>query len=322
MSPSCGLKIKVLQQVHDSPLGGHSGFLKSYHRLKQDFYWVGMRANLKNHITKCGMCQQMKHETCHPVGLLQPLPIPDKPWTTMSMDFVVGLPKSQRMNVVVVVVDRLTKYVHFMGLSHPYSTTKVAALFTQHVLKLHGIPNSIVPDRNPIFTTKFWAEFFKLQGVQLAMSSVYHLQSNGQIEVVNKSLEHYLRSFSADNPTEWAKQLYLAEFWFNTNYHTAPKMTPYEAQYGFSPPRLFDYVLGTTSVTAVDSILNSKQHILTLLKQNLVDAQARMKRQSDLHKTKRVFKVGDWVYLRLHPYKQQSTAYRGSNKLSPRFFCP
>ena len=81
-------------------------------------------------------------------------------------------------------------------------------------------------------------------------------------------------------------------------------MTPYEAQYGFSPPRLIDYVPGTTPVTAVDSILNSRQHILTLLKQNLVDAQARMKRQSDLHKTERVFKVGDWVYLRLQPYKQ------------------
>ena len=212
MSPSCGLKLKVLQQVHDSPLGGHSGFLKSYHRLKQDFYWVGMRANLKNHITKCGMCQQMKHETCHPVGLLQPLPIPDKPWTTMSMDFVVGLPKSQRMNVVVVGVDRLTKYVHFMGLSHPYSTAKTTALFAQHVFKLHGIPNSIVSDRDPIFTAKFWAELFKLQGVQLAMSSVYHPQSNGQIEVVNKSLEHYLRSFFANNPTKWAKWLYLLSF--------------------------------------------------------------------------------------------------------------
>lgn len=72
----------------------------------------------------------MKHETCHPTGLLQPLLIPNKPWTAMSMDFVVGLPKSQRMNVVMVVVDRLTKYVHFMGLSHPYATAKVAALFT------------------------------------------------------------------------------------------------------------------------------------------------------------------------------------------------
>ena len=159
-------------------------------------------------------------------------------------------------------------------------------------------------DRDPIFTAKFWAELFKLQGVQLAMSSVYHPQSNGQIEVVNKSLEHYLRSFFANNPTKWAKWLYLVEFWFNTNYHTAPKMIPYEAQYGFSPLRLVDYVPGTTQVTAVDLILHSRQHILTLLKQNFGDAQAKMERQSDLHRIERVFKVGDWVYLRLQLYKQ------------------
>ena len=102
--------------------------------------------------------------------------------------------------------------------------------------KLHGTPTFIVFDRDPVFTTKFWAELFKLQGVQLAMSSAYHPQSDRQTEVVNKSLEHYLRSFSSDRPTEWDEWLYLAEYQFNTNYHTATKMTPYEALYGFSPP--------------------------------------------------------------------------------------
>ena len=131
------------------------------------------------------------------------------------------------------------------------------------------------------------------------MSSAYHPQTDGQTEVVNKSLEHYLRSFSADRPTEWAKWLYLAEFWFNTNYHTATKMTPYEALYGYSPPKLMDYVPGMTQVATVDSILQSRQQMMTLLKQNLVEAQARMKQQSDLHRTERVFQVGDWVYLRL-----------------------
>ena len=169
-----------------------------------------------------------------------------------------GLPKSQRLDVVMVVVDRLTKYVHFIGLSHPYSAAKVAALFAQNVLKLHGMPTSIVSDRDPVFIAKFWAELFKLQGVQLAMSSAYHPQTDGQTEVVTKSLEHYLRSFSADRPTEWAEWLYLAEFWFNTNCHTATKMTPYEALYGYSPPRLMDYVPGTTQVATVDSILQSR----------------------------------------------------------------
>ena len=121
----------------------------------------------------------MKQETCHLAGLLQPLPIPNKPWTTVSMDFVGGLPRSQRLDVVMVVVDRLTKYVHFIGLSHSYSAAKVATLFAQNVLKLHGMPTSIVSDRDLVFTAKFWAELFKLQGVQLAMSSAYHPQTDG-----------------------------------------------------------------------------------------------------------------------------------------------
>lgn len=106
--------------------------------------------------------------------------------------------------------------------------------------------------------TKFWAELFKLQGVQLAMSSAYHPQSNGQTEVVNKSLEHYLRSFVSDRPTEWSELLYLAEYWLNTNYHMANKVTPYEALYGFAPPRLLNYILGTTKVADVDTILQPR----------------------------------------------------------------
>jgi len=97
----------------------------------------------------------MKYETCHPTGLLQPLSILDKPWSTVSMDFMMGLRKSHIMDVVMVVVDRLTKYVHFMGLSHPYFAVKVATLFAQHVLKLHGMPTSIVSNRDPVFIAKF-----------------------------------------------------------------------------------------------------------------------------------------------------------------------
>ena len=90
---------------------------------------MGMRSDLKQHIKECGVCQQMKNETCKPPGLLQPLPIPDKPWSAVSMDFISGLPMSQRLDTIMVVVDRLTKYVHFIGLSHPYSAAKVAVLF-------------------------------------------------------------------------------------------------------------------------------------------------------------------------------------------------
>ena len=114
-----------------------------------------MKSDLKNYIKECGVCQQMKHKTCRPAGLLQPLPIPCKPLSDISMDFVEGLPRSHRMDVGFVVVDRLTTYVHFIALSHPYLASKVTALFVQHVFKLHGMPNSIASDRDPAFTSLF-----------------------------------------------------------------------------------------------------------------------------------------------------------------------
>lgn len=112
----------------------------------------------------------------------------------------------------------------------------------------------------------------RLQGVQLAMSLAYHPQSDGQIKVVNKSLEHYLRAFVADKPQSWVECLPLAEFWFNTNFHVSLKMTPFEALYGFALPRLLDYVPGTTKVDSVDVHLKTRQQLISLLKQNLVAA--------------------------------------------------
>ena len=115
------------------------------------------------------------------------------------------------------------------------------------------MPNSIVSDRDPTFTSLFWSELIRLQGVQLTMSSFfYHPQTDGQIEVVNGSLEQYLKSFTSDKPAKWVEWLPLCEFWFITNYHTSTKCTPFEALYGVPPPRLLDYIPGTTKVDAVD----------------------------------------------------------------------
>ena len=218
--------------------------------------------------------------------LLQPLPIPLKTLPNISMDFVESFPKSHGYEVVLVVVNRLIQYVHFILLSHPFIAAKVAAVFMREVFKLHGMPQSIVSDRDAVFTSNFWAKLFKLQGTELAMSSAYHPQSDGQIEVVNQSLEQYLRAFVGDNPYSWVTWLHLAKFWFNTNYHTSTKLTPYEALYGFPPPKVLDYIPGTTTVDAVDKVLQTRQDMLALLKQNLISTQARMKLQADQHRDK------------------------------------
>jgi len=200
LSASSSLKPLVLQYVHGNLIGGHSRYLKTLRRVKQDFFWKGMKSDVKNHIKCCEVCQRIKVDTKKTTRLLQLLPIPENPWLDICMDFIEGLPKSQGFEVILVVVDRLTKYVHFLPLSHPFIIAKVAVAFMQGVFKLHGMSKSIVSDRGAIFTANFWQELFKLQGTNLAMSSAYHAQTDGQTEVVNRSLKKYLRAFVHDRP--------------------------------------------------------------------------------------------------------------------------
>ena len=182
--------------------------------------------------------------------------IPTTSWTDISLDFVEGIPKSQGYELILVIEDRLAKYSHFVPISHPYSIAKVASLYMHYIFKLHGMPTSIMSDKDAIFTSLFWSELFRLQGTNLAMSTAYHPQTNGQTKIVNRSLEQCLRDFTSDNPHKWAEWLPLAEFWFNSNFHTNLKLTPFEALYGFPPLTLQSYVLGTTRVAALDALLS------------------------------------------------------------------
>jgi hypothetical protein len=316
------IRSKILHFIHDSPTAGHSGYQKTLHRAKHDFYWPGMRMDVKQYIRGCDMCQRQKNDNLLPSGFLQPLPIPTRVCAEISMDFIEGLPLSQGASVIMVVVDRLNKYAHFLPVAHPFTASKIATLFMNHVFKLHGMPNAIVSDRDAIFTSTFWQELFRIQGITLAMSSAYHPQSDGQIEIVNKCLEHYLRCYAGEQPKSWSVWLAMAEYWYNTNYHASSQFTPFEILYGRKPTRLVEFVPGTTRNQAVEENLKSREQILSLLKHNLLAAQERQKYQYDKKHTERSFNVGDWVYLRLQPYRQKTLALRRCLKLSPRFYGP
>ncbi|KAK1582949.1 hypothetical protein Q3G72_019736 [Acer saccharum] len=181
------------------------------------------------------------------------------------MDFIDALPTSQGYTVIMVVVDRLTKYAHFIPLKHPYTAITVANAFLSNIIKLHGIPTSI--------------------GTSLCMSSSYHPQTDGQMEVVNGTLEQYLRCFTHEQPKKWLDWIPWAEFSYNTTIHSATKLSPFEAVYGAPPLTLLTYV-------------------------------------PDQHRHEVSFEVGDYVYLKLQPYRQKTVAFRSSLKLSPHFYGP
>lgn len=183
----------LLREYHDSPLGGHGGEVKTYRRLAMEWFWEGMRRQVTQYVRQCKTCQQQKASFQTLAGLLQPLPIATRVWEHISMDFIEGLPKSNGFNAVLVVVDRFTKYAHFLTLKHPFTAATVTELFAREIVCLHGYPSSIVSDRDLIFLSTFWQELFRLQGTKLVRSTAFHPQTDGQSEIVNKALETYLR---------------------------------------------------------------------------------------------------------------------------------
>jgi hypothetical protein len=207
-----GLRPIILQKLHATPIGGHSGNKGTLTRISSSFAWPNLSVDVKDFISKCEVCQQNKYPTHKQNGLLQPLPIPHQVWEDISMDFITHLPPSYGKTTIWVVVDRLTKYCHFFALSMKFSAATLDSLFLTEVYKLHGMPRTIVSDRDMLFVSQFWRELFRLQVTTLAFSSAYYPQTDGQTEVTNRILETYLRCFVSDNPKIWVSFLPLAEY--------------------------------------------------------------------------------------------------------------
>jgi hypothetical protein len=196
------------------------------------------------------------------------------------MDFITGLPTSEGKDVIFVIVDRLTKYAHFVGISSKAKASQVIDSYVKNIFKLHGFPKVIVSDRDPKFTSNFWKELFFQVGTSLTMSTSYHPQTDGQTEVVNKCLEGYLRNFVNDRQTQWINWLHLAEWWYNSTYHTSTKMSLFEALYGYLPPSIKEYVINS-KVPVVKDYLAASDEVLRTLKAHLEQARNRMKQQAD-----------------------------------------
>lgn len=238
------------------------------------------------------------------------------------MDFIEGLPLSEGSNAILVIVNRFTKYNHFIPLRHPFTAQGVAKLVLDNVVKHHGVPKSIVSDRDRIFTSVFWKNLFSLMQTKLMLSTSYHPQTDGQTERVNQCLEMYLRCAVHDSPKQWISWLPLAEFWYNSTYHTSLGCSPFKALYGYEPQLGTMLPVPDGDQSQAAKLLQNRATHLNLLKHHLSNAQNRMKIQADRQRTDRQFQVGELVLLKLQLYVQQSVVTRRYPKLDFKFFGP
>lgn len=182
-----------------------------------------------------------------------------------------------------------------------FTTAKVAYLFAYLICRLHGMPKSIVSDRDPIFISQFWKELFRLSGTKLRMSTTYHRQTEDQTEVVDKALQQYLHCFAHNQPHTWGKYLHWAQWHYNTAVHSSTELSPFQVVYGKPPPSLPQYITGSSHLETLDHELTSRDQIRHLLKK-IIKAQEIMKFYADKRCLPHKFKAGNYVFVKLRPH--------------------
>jgi len=229
------LRKEVLMLCHDHVMSGHTGVHNTYEKIKRQFWWPLLQNDVKEYVLSCPECQQYKPRNCLKYGLLQSLPVPERIWTDISMDYIVALPEINGYDSILVIVDRMSKYAHFIPCHCTITAQGTANLFINNIWKLHGAPRSIVSDRDPRFMSEFWQSFMSRLGVQLCPTTANHPEADGQTERTNRTLIQFLRIYAGNNPITWIDFLPCAEFVYNTTVHSSTGCTPASLVYKDSP---------------------------------------------------------------------------------------
>jgi hypothetical protein len=243
-------------------------------------------------------------------------------WDDISMDFIVGLPLTARKkDSIWVIVDKLTKTAHFIAVHTTYSVQQYAELYMDHIVRLHGIPKTIISDRGTQFVARFWEQLHECLGTKLIRSSSYHPQTDGQTERINQILEDMLRASILHFDMSWDKCLSLAEFSYNNSYQASLKMAPFDALYGRRCRTPLNWSeAGERTLFGPDLVKDAEERVKVII-ENLKMAQMRQKIYHDKGTAPRHFEVGDYVYLKVSPTKGvQRFGVKG--KLAPRYIGP
>ena len=308
----------LIWELHGGGLAGHFGITKTLQALEARYYWPRLRRDTRRLIGRCTTCIVGKM-TKQSAGQYLPLPVPECPWQEVSLDFVLGLPRTRKQqDSILVVVDRFSKMAHFLPCSKTTDATHTARIFFNEIVRLHGIPRCIVSDRDVRFTSSFWKTLWRLMGTTLQFSTAFHPQTDGQTEVTNRTLGNILRCLVQENSTSWDELLPRAEFAYNASEHRATGYSPFQILTGRNPNLLVDLIpLPNTGPISTEAITFATD--LAALHQQVYDRltayNAKIKSTVEEHRHLREFQVGDMVMVRLRPERY---ANENAHELHPR----
>lgn len=313
------LRLPCLEQYHDTPYSGHKGTAKTAAAIQKSYWWPGITTDIAKYVKTCLLCQRNKASTKKPAGLLQPLEVPADRWSEVTMDFITGLPCTPGAHdAIMVVCDRLTKFVRFIPCTKDTDTPDVARLFIKHVFAEHGMPERIITDRDTRFTSQLWQDLQQQLGCKHKLSTSFHPQTDGQTERVNRVLEEYLRHYVNSTQSDWDSWLPLAQFAYNNSWHEAIGTTPFYMNY-LKHPTLPHRPTGPAKFPVVGSMVTTMDDIVRKAKSRLEAARQRAKSYADKHRSDLALKIGQEVMLSTRFIQLKVP---GVNKLLPKYVGP
>ncbi len=304
------LRPRVIKWIHESPSAGHPGINATMELVTNRFWWSTLHSDITQFVLKCDTLQHLQ--------ILHPLPIPQRPWSHIAIDFVTDLPNSNHFTTILTIIDRFSKACRLIPLPKLPTAFETAEALLQNVFRFYGLPEDIVSDRGPQFTSRVWRAFCQQLNINVSLTSGYHPESNGQVERLNQELTRFLRTYCHNNQTDWSRYLLWAEYAQNSLRKPATGLTPFQCVLGFQPP-LFPWSGEPSDLPAVDGWLRRSEETWNTAHVHLQRAVRRVKEQADRHRRAGPsFTSGQWVWLSTRDLRLR----RPCRKLNPRYVGP
>lgn len=292
------MRTEIIARHHDDPMHGHMGTEKTAEAISRNYYFPNMRRKVQGYIQQCETCIRDKPARHQPYGKLQSPEAPKRPWEWITIDFVGPLPESKRYNYLMVVTDRLTKFIHLIPTTTNMTASQLATLLMGHVIVNHGMPQYITSDRDKLFTSKFWQSLTDLMGIEQRLTTAYHPQANGQTERTNQTIEQYLRHYVNYQQDDWVTYLPMAQFAYNNAIHSTTGETPFFANYGYNPTLLGEPRNQVPTAEDAEDVIRTIDYLRTQLSRDIEFMNLRMAIYYDKkHGSAPDLKRGEKVYL-------------------------